>query len=78
MPDRAPAQRDPEAHHAPLAASRLCHAPARDRHRRAQDPAADGASRPLDDGTLLPAESFYVLCRIEPAIAKVSGGRNST
>ncbi|MBP0589590.1 hypothetical protein J8I87_07625, partial [Paraburkholderia sp. LEh10] len=26
---------------------------------------------------LLPAESFYVQCRIQPPIAKVSGRRNS-
>ena len=46
LPKGPPRVGDQEADHAALAAARICHPPARSRHRCAQDPAADGSSQP--------------------------------
>jgi integrase/recombinase XerD len=66
LPDRAPAQRHHEAHHAPFAAARLRHASAGKRHRRAQDPAADGSSQPFDDGQVPEIGNQHHLCNLQP------------
>ena len=53
LPEGPPCLRDQEADHAALAATRLCHALARSRHRCAHDPAAHGSSQPCHHRALL-------------------------